>query len=69
MAVGVLRLMRGRDPASIDRESDAADEAGVVRGHEDDRRVRPVTGRALLPKWVVQLTMRGKNWVVKPKIC
>ncbi len=27
-----------RDPASVDRKSDAVDEAGIITGEEDDRR-------------------------------
>jgi hypothetical protein len=34
----VLRLVLCRDPASIDRKSDAVDEAGIITGEEDDRR-------------------------------
>jgi hypothetical protein len=36
--VAVARLVLCRDPAPVDRESDAVDEAGVVTGEEDDRR-------------------------------
>jgi len=34
----VVRLVLCRDPASIDRKSDAVDEAGIITCEEDDRR-------------------------------
>ena len=36
--VAVLRLVLRRDPAPVDRERDAVDEAGVITREEDDRR-------------------------------
>jgi hypothetical protein len=36
--VTVARPVSGRDPASIDRKSDAVDEAGIITCEEDDRR-------------------------------
>ena len=36
--VAVVRLVLCRDPASIDRKSDAVDEAGIITCEEDDRR-------------------------------
>ncbi len=36
--VAVARLVLCRDPAPVDRESDAVDEAGVITCEEDDRR-------------------------------
>jgi hypothetical protein len=34
----VVRLVLCRDPAPVDRKSDAVDEAGIITGEEDDRR-------------------------------
>jgi hypothetical protein len=36
--VAAARLVSCRDPAPVDRKSDAVDEAGIITGEEDDRR-------------------------------
>jgi len=36
--VAVARLVLCRDPAPVDRESDAVDKAGIITCEEDDRR-------------------------------
>ena len=36
--VAVARLVSCRDPAPVNRKSDAVDEAGIIAGEEDDRR-------------------------------
>ena len=36
--VAAVRLVSCRDPAPVDRKSDAVDEAGIITCEEDDRR-------------------------------